>query len=118
MGTNSANGSRDFNSPTPQADTTRLDVNFENVETRTHGLETSMINISVEKEKPLPARMEIPHVSVKNNSQRSNEVEIDKSVVKHTQNVGTSPMPPREVKIYKNIAIGTGEQESQNFELK
>lgn len=116
MGSHTAKGSMDYNSPTPKADNTKLDIALDDLESRTQCLRNSIINISTDGKEHRPKAM-VDFISNINNSQGSAYNDPTPEPIKLTQNVGTSPSLPKEVVEYKDIAIGTHE-EPVKFELK
>jgi hypothetical protein len=109
-----------FNSPTPEASESKLDIEFDNYEIKSQEEKQSMINIDLKEQ---PRNPKINRVSNMNNSQTSNK-EIQKFPPRKTKHASTSPSIPlesKQFKYYKEIGIGTKESyepQPGNFELK
>jgi len=116
---------REFNSPTPDLSHSKLDITQGEFEIKTEDGRGNIINIDIDIKKPILNNKKILEVqncsiidlhSDRNNSLGSNEEE--KSPPKLTQNVSTSPMPPKTLKSYKHIGISTKDGDGEIFELK
>lgn len=109
-----------FNSPTPDASGSKLDIGFDDSDVKSHIEKKSMINIDLKQH---PRNLKLNLVSNINNSQISNE-EDRRLPIGKTQHASTSPTIPlekKQLKYFKEIGIGTkepDETQTEQFELK